>query len=41
MSVAHPEMEPGSESLEHPEPTEPQETAETTPPKPKSKPDAR
>ncbi len=40
MSLAHPEIEPGSESLEHPESTEPQETAETTP-KPKSKPDAR
>jgi hypothetical protein len=42
MSLVHPEMEPGSETSEHPEPTEQQETVETTPkPKPKPQPDAR
>ncbi len=40
MSLVHPEMDPESETTEHPEPTGPEETAETTP-KPKPQPDAR
>jgi hypothetical protein len=40
MRVVHPEMEPESESTEHTEPSEQQETPETTP-KPKPEPDAR
>jgi hypothetical protein len=40
MSLIHPEMEPASETSEHPEETEQAQTTETTP-KPKPQPDAR